>query len=209
MSINEETAKRITLIYMLPIEISAYISMHETRDEYGTFDDLKRFVYKYVRTLRSLKRTGPRAAHLLADAPTPLEVEEPDPDEEELMARLLASEDVEEQVEILAFMKQSGFRPPTRGQGGPRRFAPRAGAPARIGPAARFGAPPPRGRTDITCINCNRKGHTASECSSRVSRLKIASASCAISLDMLREAARRGKRHSRPLKTQARGRDRQ
>ena len=80
------------------------------------------------------------------------------------MERLLASEDVDEQVEILAFMKQSGFRPPTRGQGGPRRFVPRAGAPARTGPAARFGAPPPRSRTDITCINCNRKGHTASEC---------------------------------------------
>ena len=80
------------------------------------------------------------------------------------MARLLATDDVEEQVEILAFMKQSGFRPPTRGQGGPRRFVPRAGAPARTGPAARPGAPPPRSRTDITCINCNRKGHTASEC---------------------------------------------
>ena len=80
------------------------------------------------------------------------------------MERLLATDDVDEQVEILAFMKQSGFRPPTRGQGGPRRFVPRAGAPARTGPAARFGAPPPRNRTDITCINCNRKGHTASEC---------------------------------------------
>ena len=54
------------------------------------------------------------------------------------MERLLATDDVDEQVEILAFMKQSGFRPPTRGQGGPRRFVPRAGAPARTGPAARF-----------------------------------------------------------------------
>ena len=119
--------------------------MHETREEYRTFDALKRFVYKYVRTLRSLKRARPRAAHMPDDAlPPSLEVEEPDQDEEELMARLLATDDVEEQVEILAFMKQSGFRPPTRGQGGPRRFVPRAGAPARTGPAARFGAPPPR-----------------------------------------------------------------
>ena len=159
-----EEAKRITLIHMLPMEVSAYISMHESNIEYKTFDALKRFIYKYVRTLRGLKRAGPRAAHLLDEGPPPLEVEEPDRDEEELMARLLATDDVEEQVEILAFMKQSGFRPPTRGQGGPRRFVPRAGAPARTGPAARFGAPPPRNRTDITCINCNRKGHTASEC---------------------------------------------
>ena len=134
-------------------------------EQYATFASLKRFVFKYGRTLRSLKRTGPRAAHLLDDAPPPpLEVEEQEPDEEELMARLLATDDVEEPVEILAFTKQSGFRPPTRGQGGPRRFVPRPGAPARTGPAARFGAPPPRSRTDITCINCNRKGHTASEC---------------------------------------------
>ena len=107
----------------------------------------------------------PRAAHLLDDdGPPPLEIEEADPDEDELLARLLASEGAEEQVEIFAFMKQSGFRPPARGQGGPRRFVPRAGAPARTGPAARFGAPPPRNRTDITCINCNRKGNSASEC---------------------------------------------
>ncbi len=144
-----ESAKRMTLIHMLPIDVSAYISMHEAREEFRSFDALKRFVYKYVRTLRSLKRTGPRAAHLLDDAPPPLEVEEEDEDEEALMQRLLATDDVEEQVEILAFMKQSGFRPPTRGQGGPRRFVPRTGdrgAPARTGPAARFGAPPPRSR---------------------------------------------------------------
>jgi len=45
--------------------------------------------------------------------------------------------------------------------------------------------------------------------SSRVLRLKVASASCAISLDILHEIARRGKLHSRQLKMQARGRDRQ
>jgi hypothetical protein len=87
--------------------------MHEAREEFRSFDALKRFVYKYVRTLRSLKRTGPRAAHLLDDAPPPLEVEEPDQDEEALMERLLATEDHEEQVEILAFVRQSGFLPPS------------------------------------------------------------------------------------------------
>ena len=131
-----EEATRMTLIQMLPMEISVYISMHESNVEYRAFAALKRFVYKYLRTLRSLKRAGPRAAHLLDDGPPPLEVEEADPEEQQLMERLLAMDDIDEQVEILAFMKQSGFRPPTRGQEGPGRFVPRAGAPARTGPAA-------------------------------------------------------------------------
>ena len=103
-----EEAKRMTLDQMLPMEISACISMHEGLPDYRTFPALKRFIFKYVRTLSNLKRTGPRAAHLLLekeDGPPPLETEEPGPDEEELMARLLASENVEEQVEILAFMR--------------------------------------------------------------------------------------------------------
>ena len=78
--------KRMTLTPMLPMEIAAYISMHEALPEYKSFDSLKRFVFKYIRTLRNLKRTGPRAAHLLEEQPPPLEVEEQEPDEEELMA---------------------------------------------------------------------------------------------------------------------------
>ena len=62
----------------------------------------------------------------------------------------------------MPFIRQSGFRPPTLGHQGPRRFAPRA-CPPRTGPAARFGEPPPRDRKDTTCINCNRKGHSASQ----------------------------------------------
>ena len=94
----------MTLIHMLPMEIGACISMHESNAEYRIFDALRRFVYKHVRTLWSLKCVGPRAAHLLDDGPPPLETEEADPEEQELMDRLLATNDVEEQVEILAFM---------------------------------------------------------------------------------------------------------
>ena len=60
--------KRMTLVQMLPMEIATYISMHKALPEYKTFDSLKRFVFKYVRTLRSLKR-APRAAHLLEEQP--------------------------------------------------------------------------------------------------------------------------------------------
>ena len=133
-----EEAKRMTLIQMLPIELSAYISMHDQLPDYKSLMALTRLVFQYVRTLRNLKRTGPRAEHLLEEEPSPLEVEEQEPEEEELMARLLATGDVEEQIEILAVMRQSGFRPPTRGQGGQRRLAPRNGPGApRTGPAAR------------------------------------------------------------------------
>ena len=93
------------------------------------------------------------------------------------MARRLASDDAEEQIEILVVMRQGCFRPPTRGQGGQSRFAPRSGPP-RTGPAARFGAPPPRDRKDITCINCNRKGHTVSEC--RQPKVKVKDRKCFI-----------------------------
>ena len=62
-----EEAKRMTLILMLPLDISAYISMHEGMEAYKTFPALKRFVFKYIRTLRNLKRVGARAAHLLDD----------------------------------------------------------------------------------------------------------------------------------------------
>ena len=48
-----------TLIQMFPMEISAYISMHEGNVEYKSFAALKRFVFKYVRTLRPLKSAGP------------------------------------------------------------------------------------------------------------------------------------------------------
>ena len=150
-----DEAKRMTLVQMFSMETAAYVSMHESLPELQSFTTLKRIVFKYIRTLRNLKRTAPRAAHLLDEAPEP-EVEDQEPDEEELMARLLASDDVDEQMEILAGMRQGGFRPPARGEGGQRKFAPRAGPP-RTGPAARSGAPPPRDRKDIICINCNRK----------------------------------------------------
>ena len=76
--------KRMTLIQMLPMEIATYISMHEALPEYKSFESLKRLVFKYIRTLRNLKRTGP----------PPLEVEDQEPEKEELMVRLLALDDI-------------------------------------------------------------------------------------------------------------------
>ena len=40
-----EEAKRMALIEMLPLDISAYISMHEGMEAYRTIPGLKRFVF--------------------------------------------------------------------------------------------------------------------------------------------------------------------
>ena len=116
-------AKRITLIRMLPVEIGAYISMHWEQPEYSTFTTLKKCVFKYIKVLQNLKRTTARPAHLVDEQPPNNNDENDDITEEHaaLLGRLLETDDVEEQVEILAVMRQKGFRAPTRGQGG-RKF---------------------------------------------------------------------------------------
>ena len=80
-----------------------------------------------------------------------------------LSTRALDGLDVDQRVEVLAFMKARGSTPAGRGDGG--RFEQRPGGRGQPqlanGPAR---AMPPRGRADMTCVNCNRKGHAASEC---------------------------------------------
>ena len=49
---------------MLPVEINAYVTMHWELDEYKGFNALKRFVLKFVRVLKNIKRTA-RPVHLI------------------------------------------------------------------------------------------------------------------------------------------------
>ena len=68
---------------------------------------------------------------------------------------------MDEQVEILAVMRQRGCKAPTRGQGGQRRFN------AQRTPGGRVAATylPPKGRSDFSCINCGKKGdHRTQDC---------------------------------------------
>ena len=87
-----------------------------------------------------------------------------DPDEEDnFVYPALDGLDIDEEVEVLAFMKARGFTPAGRGAGG--RFQRRPGG--RGQPMLKDGPPramPPHGRADQTCVNCSRKGHSASEC---------------------------------------------
>ena len=93
-----------------------------------------------------------RTAHMVDDVPTlsppTSQASDSGADEEDeharLLRQLLDTEDVKEQVEMLAFMKEKGFRPPGRGQGGPRR-GPAGKLMPRTGPGM-----PPRGRADMS-----------------------------------------------------------
>ena len=162
----DDSTRRLALIEMLPIDIASYITMHLELPEYATYESLKRFVLKYVKVQRNLRRAGHTPPHILDEARAPDAAkttdasskwseysDENDDEEAELLERLAAAEDVEERVEILAVVSKRGFRGLTRGQGGPRkRFMPSGGREV-----------PPRDRRDIVCINCGRKGHAAGE----------------------------------------------
>ena len=128
---------------------------------------LKAFVFKYIKTLRHLRRPAARAAHLVEradeqnDDRQPLQEQEAIDDEhEELLQRLATTEDTEEKIEMLAIMSKRGFRPPGRGQGGPRRTTGGRVAGAYL---------PPRGALELgqstkSCINCGSKTHATKEC---------------------------------------------
>ena len=153
---------------MLPVDIATYITMHMELPEYNTYEKLYKFILKYVKVIRNLKRAGHRPAHLVAEAnpeQMPGLITEPVHEEmHALMDRLLAAQDdgdVDEQIEVLAVMKRRNFQPPTRGQGGQRQRAPlQRFAPRTVGTAGGR-EPPPRSRVDMTCVNCGRKGHGA------------------------------------------------
>ena len=55
---------RRTFLKVLRIEIATHASLH--LDTYGTYADLKKYVLRYVKTVRSLKRhMGQRPAHMI------------------------------------------------------------------------------------------------------------------------------------------------
>jgi hypothetical protein len=169
--------KRLTLLTMLPAEVSAYMAMHLELPELNSFTGLKRFTLKYAKVLQNLKCKGPgRPAHLVeqdsqegypqsyleaaAAAPPPTALEAEDFD-------LSALDDFEPQQRIEVLGGGAGGRPP-----------PRTGAPqCRFGDQpGRSAVPPPRGRSDISCANCGRKGHAASEC--RQPKVELADRPC-------------------------------
>ena len=55
---------RMTLLQPLPLEVGAHTSLHF--EEYSTFDKLKKYVLKYIKTIKGLKRAqGEKPARLV------------------------------------------------------------------------------------------------------------------------------------------------
>ena len=138
--------------------------MHWELPEYGTFAALLKFVNKYIKVLRNLRRSPAKAAaHIVdekaGDRMPPLETEDEDLEQAELIERLLATDDVEEQVGILAAMQKRGFRARTRRRGGPRRphIATRAAAYMPLCDRRDLD----RG---VSCISCGSKTHGTRDC---------------------------------------------
>ena len=141
---------------MLPTEIHAYVMMHWELAEYATFSALKKFVLKYVRVIKNIKNIT-RPLNFVGDqhmVGASLESDESQygrEDEEELPEGF-EEMDVEQRIECLAFMKQRGFKMPTRGMGVSRRQQERPAGGAAVPKYM-----PPRARRDLTCINCGKE----------------------------------------------------
>ena len=145
---------------------------HLELPQYSTYSALKAFALKYVKVMQGIsaarKRTRP--AHVVEEI-WEGETEDSAAEEDDLRQRLNETEDPAEQIEILAFMRARGMSPAGRGVAGRFQRAPGGrgqGVPERPRMAP-FGRPaqrevPPRGRADMSCINCGRNGHAASEC---------------------------------------------
>jgi hypothetical protein len=166
-------AQRLAFTKLLPHDVAAHVTLHMNLPQYRDFHELRKFTDNYVKVMTSLYR---QRKGVKSSAPVRLveafngqmeedgwAIEGEEQEEEDFVYPALDGLDVEQRVEVLAFMKARGFTPAGRGAGG--RFQQRPGGRGQPqlanGPAR---AMPPRGRADMTCVNCNRKGHAASEC---------------------------------------------
>ena len=141
---------------------------------------MKRFALKYIKVMSGLnaerrQRSAPlklleaeraRKAHDADDSGEVQGAEGSEADSVEIPR--LGDMEVEAKVEILAFMQAQGYKPAdSRGASG--RFVRPPGCRGQTAPTGSGGGfprreVPPKGRGDLSCVNCGRKGHAASEC---------------------------------------------
>ena len=156
----------MSFISLLLPDVSAYVSMYMELPEYYTFAKLKAFAVKYVKVMLAVSAHWKKSTYLVEHRQA--EPEEGEQYEDELEDyEGVENLEVDQRIEVLAFMRARGFQP--SGRAATRRFqwAPGGRGQASAVPRAGVGAArevPPRGRTDITCMNCGRKGHAAGEC---------------------------------------------
>ena len=143
---------------------------------YQDFTELKRFALKYIKVM-----IGLNAERRMSAQPLKL-VQQDDGDDQDddeygdaqdavdadgdvVEITRLGDMQVEAKVEILAFMWAQGYKP-AEGRAASGRFVRAPGGRGRTAPTGGGGGqrrdPPPRGRADMSCVNCCRKGHAAS-----------------------------------------------
>ena len=171
---------RIAFVKLLPPDVRAHVTLHQDMAMYQDFTELKRLVLKYIKVMIGLKADRRRAAQPLKlfEEERAREVPEVDeygdsqgadePESESVGIKGFVDMEVEAKVEILAFMRAQGDKPAdSRGASG--RFVRAPGGRGRMAPTGGGGGfprreVPPRGRGVMSCVNCGRKGHAASEC---------------------------------------------
>ena len=164
--------QRLAFTKLLPPDVAAHVILHMDLPQYQSFEELRKFTDKYVKVMTILdrQRKGVRSQapvrlvdNLNSDGDFDgLAIDDAEfEDNSDFIYPALDGLDVEQRVEV-SLMKARGFTPAGRGARG--RFQRRPGG--RGQPMLKDGPPrvmPPRGRAGMTCVNCNRKGHSASE----------------------------------------------
>ena len=105
--------KRLSFIAMLPPDVSAHVTMHMELPQYAAYGAFRAFALKYVKVMQgnsaACKRTRP--AHVVKERHEQRELWEGEKEEssaaeeDDLRQRLNDSDDLAEQLEILAFMR--------------------------------------------------------------------------------------------------------
>ena len=171
-----DDSERLVFLDLIPQEISAHVIMHMDMPGYATYDAIRRYALKMVKVLQNQKRkpgginavTEQQRMGMQPAAGTDFgeEVEEEEvelPSMAEICAFMASDPPA---AEVNAFMKgrfvRKGPAGGQRGAGG--RFQPGNGGGFKPGGAGAGARPPPRGASDMSCVNCGIKGHMAAEC---------------------------------------------
>ena len=95
--------KRVTLIRMLPMEISTHVTLHWELPDYNSYEKLEKYVFHYIKTITNLKKTSTsiRAAHLVANPALAVEVPDSPPPLPDLDPALLADPEYQQLLDDL------------------------------------------------------------------------------------------------------------
>ena len=152
-------AEKLAFTKLLPADVAARVTLHMDLPQYRDLEELRKFTDKYVKVMTSLdrQRKGVRstASVRIVEAyngqgeDDGYAIDGAKGDDEKLIYPDLEGLDVDQRIEVLAFMRAKGCTPAGRGAEGRFQRCPGArGQPwLTNGPARDM---PPRGRADMT-----------------------------------------------------------